>query len=134
MRATSIAAGAERDCAPAAPIGRMSAALNFTVRVPVRVAVLSLALAAFMLACSSEPKHDLIDGAYFKCESSRSLEGGIYGKGPLLRFGPQPSSCSSAQWVRITRGEFKVLATQWYGKDWSQEIPFWKRTDFDTYL
>ena len=100
----------------------------------VRAFVHLLALAVCVAACaSSEPKHDMIEQAYFKCDSSRSLEGGIYGKGPFLRFGPDPSACSSAQWVRITRGQFKNLASGWYGKDWSQENWWWKRTDLDAY-
>jgi hypothetical protein len=79
-------------------------------------------------ACAANPPHQAIEQAYFKCDASKSLEGGIYNKGPFMRFGPHPASCSSPEWTRVTQPEFKALATQWYGKDWSQEIPFWRRT------
>ena len=71
------------------------------------------------------PPYKMIEMAYFKCEASRNLEGGIYGKGPLKRFGPEESACTQKQWVRISREEFKGLATQWYGQDWDSEIPWW---------
>jgi hypothetical protein len=73
----------------------------------------------------------MIEQAYFKCSASRSLEGGIYGKGPFKRFGPIPASCASSEWVRITHAEFKALASAWYGEDWSNATPFWKRDDAD---
>jgi hypothetical protein len=89
------------------------------------------ALLVFILlsatACSSDPPR-MIEQAYFKCTASRSLEGGIYGKGPFMRFGPRPASCTSSAWVRISHSEFKTLATQWYGRDWSQETSFWRRS------
>ena len=71
------------------------------------------------------PPHTAIERAYFKCDASRSLEGGIYGKGPFKRFGPKESACSSKEWVPIAHTEFKRLATEWYGHNWSNEIPFW---------
>jgi hypothetical protein len=71
------------------------------------------------------PPHGMIDHAYFKCEASRNLEGGIYGKGPFKRFGPEHSACSALEWTRISRPEFKQLATEWYGQRWENEIPFW---------
>jgi hypothetical protein len=69
----------------------------------------------------------MIEHAYFKCAASKGLEGGIYGKGPFMRFGPNPAPCSSSEWIRISRLEFKSLATEWYGKNWGQEIPWWQQ-------
>jgi hypothetical protein len=77
------------------------------------------------LACGSElPPHKMIEEAYFVCEPSRSLKGGIFGKGPLRSFGPSPGSCAASEWRRVTREEFKSRATDWYAKDWTAEIPF----------
>jgi hypothetical protein len=58
---------------------------------------------------------------------SKNLEGGIYGKGPFKKFGLSSSSCWRSEWVEITREEFKKLATEWYGYDWSNEIPYWSK-------
>jgi len=69
----------------------------------------------------------MIELAYFECVESHSLQGGIFGKGPLRRFGPVPGDCAKAQWKRISRGEFKSLATAWYGVDWTSEAPFFSR-------
>jgi len=74
----------------------------------------------------AEPDHKMIDYRFFKCEKTRDLRGGIYGKGPFKRFGPEESKCKKTEWVEINREEFKSLATEWYGYDWSQEIPFWR--------
>ena len=63
--------------------------------------------------------------AFYKCVASRSLEGGIYKKGPFRRFGRDPPTCSTTQWERIERDEFKRLATEWHGKQWEAEILFW---------
>jgi hypothetical protein len=68
----------------------------------------------------------LAEEAYFECPTSRSLQGGIFGKGPIRRFGPSPASCSGSEWQRISREDFKAKATQWYGKNWEVEIPFFK--------
>src|SRR5215468_10239197 len=76
-----------------------------------------------VVGCSSDPPHQLIENTYFKCTESKSLEGGIYGKGPFLRLGPHPAACSSSKWERVSRKEFKALATEWYGKDWCNAIP-----------
>jgi hypothetical protein len=75
-----------------------------------------------------DPPHKMIEQAYFKCEASRNLEGGNYGKGPFKRFGPKDSLCSEHEWVRISQEEFKTLAEKWYGVNWSKEIPFWNHT------
>jgi hypothetical protein len=88
-----------------------------------------LAIAAAIAApafASSPPPHKLIEEAYFKCEQSKSLQGGIFGKGPTRRFGPQPGGCKANEWQRIAREEFKTLAVQWYAVDWDKDIPFFK--------
>ena len=87
------------------------------------------ALAAASAGCAAyqPPPHGMIEQAYFRCDASRNLEGGIYGKGPTKRFGPKQPACASKEWVRISHSEFKRLASQWYGYDWSKEIPFWSR-------
>jgi hypothetical protein len=75
------------------------------------------------------PPHGMIEQAYFKCEDSKSLEGGIYGKGPFKKFGPEDSACSSSEWQSISLDEFRKLATQWYEVNWSNEIAWWNRAD-----
>ena len=86
-----------------------------------------LPLVAPLLAVAAEPPpHNMIEEAYFLCSASRTLEGGIFGKGPLRKFGPQPGQCKAAEWRPITRTEFKALATQWYTVDWSRDIEFFR--------
>jgi hypothetical protein len=90
-------------------------------------AVIALAAVAnaSIPARAAEPDHKMIDFKFFKCEKSRDLRGGIYGKGPFKWFGQSKSECSKEEWVEITKDEFKTLAAEWYGYDWSKEIPFW---------
>ena len=83
--------------------------------------VLSLPL---LVLAGERPPHIMIEEAYFSCSASRSLQGGIFGKGPLRKFGPEPGDCSAKQWQRITRTQFKALAEQWYGVDWSADVRF----------
>lgn len=85
-----------------------------------------------IVACAGKhepPPHQMIELAYFKCEASRNIEGGIYGKGPFKRFGPEGSACSSSAWTPIDHEEFKRLAIDWYGYDWRNEGPWWNRTE-----
>jgi len=93
--------------------------------------LMKLAALMFCLLCSSahaaEPPHKAIEQAFFKCEAGRSLQGGIYGKGPFKRFGPEPSQCSEAQWVRISKEEFRSLASEWHSQNWGKEIEWWQR-------
>lgn len=65
--------------------------------------------------------------AYHACDKCGSLQGGIYNKGPFKRFpGPEKASCQH-EWREIVRDEFKELASQNHGVDWSQESAmFWK--------
>ncbi len=93
--------------------------------------IILILLFNLMAPCSrgEEPDHEMIDYKFFKCEKSRDLRGGIYGKGPFKRFGPDKSKCKKTEWLEINREEFKSLATKWYNYDWSQEIPFWRATE-----
>jgi hypothetical protein len=95
------------------------------------VRIFAIGFVALICGCESDPPHEKIDHAYFECAASRSLEGGIYGKGMVKRFGPHPAACESSDWVRITRSQFKDLATAWYGEDWEKESPWWRRSDGD---
>lgn len=72
-----------------------------------------------------DPPHLMVEESYFKCNTSKSLVGGIWGKGPFKRIGPPPQ-CARDEWVQIDRREFKALATSWHGVDWSKEISFWQ--------
>ena len=71
------------------------------------------------------PEHKMIEMAFFKCEKCHSLEGGIYGKGPIKSLhSPEAKACVH-DWRPIARVEFKKLGTEWKGVDWTKEIPFW---------
>ena len=78
---------------------------------------------------AEEPDHKAIDLKFFKCDRSRDLRGGIYGKGPFKSFGALKSDCTKKEWVAITKEEFKALATKWYDYHWENEIPFWKESE-----
>jgi hypothetical protein len=93
------------------------------------VIILTLLFSMMGTRCrGEEPDHKMIDYRFFKCEKSRDLRGGIYGKGPFKRFGADKSKCKNTEWIEINQEEFKSLATEWYGYDWSKEIPFWRDT------
>jgi hypothetical protein len=87
--------------------------------------------ASLVVLAGELPPHQMIEEAYFSCSASRSLQGGIFGKGPLRKFGPQPGQCSANQWRRIKRSEFKALASKWHGVDWSKDIPFFREDRAD---
>jgi hypothetical protein len=72
------------------------------------------------------PDHKMIEMAFFTCEKCRSLEGGIYGKGPFKSYHTTEAGKCIHQWQEITMDEFKALATQRVAIDWSREIPFWR--------
>ena len=111
--------------------------LSFTVRgqrLKLITLVLSLALASCVSAGLSAhlskhyggiPTFGYIEfEAYYVCLKSRTLIGGIFGKGPTRHFGRWPSSCETPEWQLIPKANFTQLATQWYGTDWSHEPPF----------
>jgi hypothetical protein len=62
---------------------------------------------------------------YFACEKCGSLDGGIYGKGPVKHFRTKTGHWCVHDWRLIDRAEFKRQATEVFGVDWSKEIPFW---------
>ena len=87
--------------------------------------LIAFALLLPLVAHAGEnPRHMAVEQAYFECTASRSLQGGIFGKGPLRTFGPQPGQCSADAWRRVDRATFKARAGEWYGVDWSKDIPF----------
>ena len=101
-------------------------------RIQVWGGVLLATMSVASLAGKHEPPpHKKVELAYFKCEASRTLEGGLYGgpfsygEGTFKRFGPVKSACSSSEWVAIKPEEFKRLATVWYRYDWNKEGPWW---------
>lgn len=67
----------------------------------------------------------MIEMAFFKCEKCRSLEGGIYGKGPFKSLRSPDAKACVHDWQPIDMVEFKKLGTEWRGVDWTKEIPFW---------
>jgi len=67
----------------------------------------------------------MIEMAFFKCEKCRSLEGGIYGKGPFKSLHALEAKTCVHEWRSIRRAEFKALGTEWLGIDWTKEISFW---------
>ncbi len=78
------------------------------------------------------PEHKAIEMAFFKCEKCKSLEGGIYGKGPFKSLrSPQAKSCVH-KWEKIGKEEFRMLGTKWQGIDWTKEIPFWNTENTNT--
>jgi hypothetical protein len=74
----------------------------------------------------SPPSYGKIYEAYYVCEKSKSLVGGIFGKGPIRNFGKNENSCFRDQWEKIDKQTFKDFAVQWYEHDWDTDIPFWQ--------
>jgi hypothetical protein len=89
-----------------------------------------LMLAVVVTGCAGcrtdrAPEHKMIEMAFFKCEKCRSLEGGIYGKGPFKSLHTPEAKACVHEWQAIGMEEFKILGTEWRGLDWTNEIPFW---------
>jgi hypothetical protein len=97
-----------------------------------RTAFVLLLIVPLLAVAGEAPPNKMIEEAYFECAASRSLQGGIFGKGPLRKFGPQPGECLSSQWKRISRTEFKARASQWHSVDWNTDIPFFKDERLET--
>lgn len=74
------------------------------------------------------PSYGLIEQKYYVCRAYRNLSGGIFGKGPTKEFSGKDGRewCWRDEWEVIDRKTFKRLAVDWYGVDWSNEIPFWQ--------
>jgi hypothetical protein len=73
------------------------------------------------------PPHAMIEQAYYYCNRCDSLEGGNYGKGPFKSLPGKGKTECVHDWKTISHQEFKKLATEKHGVDWSKEIPFWQR-------
>ncbi|MCX6928758.1 MAG: hypothetical protein NT154_36930 [Verrucomicrobia bacterium] len=99
------------------------------MRLMVLIFVLTLVL--FVSGCASRcdqpPKTKMIEQAFFSCSKCGSLRGGVFGKGPTKRFQAATASHCVHDWQPVSYDEFKALATQRFGVDWSKEIPYWSR-------
>lgn len=84
----------------------------------------AVAVASGCVQAGERPPYLMAEEAYFVCPSSRTLQGGIFGKGPLRKFGKQPGDCRSGEWKRVSRQTFKATASEWYGVNWERDIPF----------
>ena len=93
-----------------------------------RTSLLFLGFVAVLIAgCAGQPpRHAMIEQAYFKCGKCKSVEGGIYGKGPFMKLHAEEAPKCVHRWQRISRDEFKELAEQWHDVDWSTAIPYWQ--------
>ena len=94
--------------------------------------LITIAIACLVVGCAGcytdrPPEHKMIEMAFFKCEKCRSIEGGIYGKGPFKSFHSEDAKTCVHNWQKVSRKEFKNLGTTWAGIDWTKEIPFWSR-------
>jgi hypothetical protein len=89
-------------------------------------------LCAMILVCgcasiemNRSPEYKAIEQAFFKCSRCKSLEGGIYGKGPFKTFRSAKADACVHCWERVTMVEFKQLASEWFGASWDDEILYW---------
>jgi hypothetical protein len=98
------------------------------VRAPFAAAAVALAALLPVLQLHAAPNPadaPMIGEAYYKCDQPQLLEGGIYGKGPFHRFGPAGAKRDCPRWVKISKHDFKSLATRWFAHDWKADLPFW---------
>ena len=96
------------------------------MKTQVIIALVGLLTGCVDLHTNRPPDHKMIEMAFFTCEKCRSLEGGIYGKGPFKSYHTTEARTCIHQWQVITMDEFKALATERAAIDWSREIPFWR--------
>jgi len=89
---------------------------------------LSIGCAAFIFAgCAGQgPRHMMIEQAFFKCNKCRSIEGGIYGKGPFMKLHDEKAAACVHRWQRINKDEFKELAEGWHDVNWGTPVGFWE--------
>ena len=90
--------------------------------------ILLTALSVTLCGCArynQPPKTMMIEQAFFACSKCGSLDGGVYGKGPVKSFWTKAASHCIHDWQPISKGEFEFLATERFGVDWSKEIPYW---------
>ncbi|WP_374012510.1 hypothetical protein [Pseudoxanthomonas koreensis] len=95
----------------------------------VAVAIAGLFANVWWQARKQPPAFALIVEKYYACPDQRALHGGIFGKGPTKVLFPAGARqwCWRDEWKEIDRAEFRRLASQWHGVDWSQEGEWWTR-------
>lgn len=98
------------------------------------IGVVVLALAALFASVWRQslrqpPAFAMIVEKYYACPERKALHGGIFGKGPTrILFRERGRQwCWRSEWKEIDRVEFRRLATQWHGVDWSREGEWWNR-------
>jgi|GEM_PF-3471103 len=62
---------------------------------------------------------------YYKCEKCKSLDGGIFGKGPCKNFMTKKATFCIHKWEKISKSDFRIYATQWFNYDWTKEDGLW---------
>lgn len=92
-----------------------------------RNSLLFLSCLILTIGCNLPPKHAMIEQAYFKCEKCDSIQGGIYGKGPVKLLDSDKAQTCFHKWQRIDRTEFKKLGIDWFNINWEQEGFNWAR-------
>lgn|SRR5690554_6845927 len=105
--------------------------LGTIVLIVVAVIIITAAILIFTVwwvSLRQPPAYALIIEKYYVCPNHKALYGGIFGKGPTKRFFPDKSRqwCWRWEWNEVSAAEFKSLATQWYGVDWSSEADWWR--------
>ena len=96
------------------------------------IAVIVLGIAAVGLqiwwqSLTQPPSFALIVEKYYVCHERRALHGGIFGKGPRKVMFPEGARpwCWRSEWKEIDKAEFRRLATEWHGVDWTREGDWW---------
>lgn len=74
-----------------------------------------------------EPRLMIAQG-YWRCERCRSLYGGIKGKGPTRAFWGTPNAQTRCrhEWAAIDRDAFLREASDRFGKNWDDDLPFFR--------
>ena len=91
------------------------------------VVVLGVVLFLWQVDRGPYPVLPPIANEYFSCEKCKSLDGGIYGKGPRESFRSSSAKWCVHDWRRIDRTEFKQAGAERFGIDWSKEGDFWAK-------
>lgn len=104
--------------------------LKVAVVIAVVIAVMITVLLALLwwTSLKQPPAHALIIEKYYVCQTHKGLHGGIFGKGPTKKFFPSSARewCWRWEWEEVTAEEFKKLASEWYGVNWSEESDWWR--------
>jgi hypothetical protein len=85
------------------------------------------AVVALCVGCRPDrpPSHRSVECAFFYCAKCDSLDGGIYGKGPVKSLRSATAERCRHEWGRLSREQFKELSKDNFGIDWSKESPWW---------